>query len=66
MRNAYKSLVGKPEGKRVLRRHRRRWEDNIKMDNKAMVLETVDWIYLAQDRDRWRTPVNTLVNLRVS
>jgi len=55
-------LVGKPEGKRSLGRPRRRWEDNIKMD-----LGEVggDWMELAQDRDRWRALVNTVMNLRV-
>jgi hypothetical protein len=63
-RNAYKLLVGKPEGKRPLGRPRRRWVDNIKMD----LLEigwTVDWIGLAQDMDKWRALVNVVMNLRV-
>jgi hypothetical protein len=46
--------VGKPEGRRPLRRPRRRWEDNIKMDLRQVGWEGADWIDLAQDRDRWR------------
>jgi hypothetical protein len=63
-RNAYKLLVGKPEGKRPLRRPRRRWLDNIKMDLADMVWGDVDWIDLAQDRDKWIALVNTVMNLR--
>jgi hypothetical protein len=65
MKNAYKILVGKPEGKRPLGRHRRRWEDNIRMDVKETGWEGVDWIHLAKDRDQWRAVVNTVMNLRV-
>jgi hypothetical protein len=65
IRIAYKILVGKPEGKRPLGKTRRRWEDNIKMDIKEIGWEYVDWIHLAQDRDRWRALVNTVMNLRV-
>jgi hypothetical protein len=61
----YKVLVGKPEGKRPLGRTRRRWEDGIRMDLKEIGLGCVDWIRLAQDRDRWRALVNTVMNLRV-
>jgi hypothetical protein len=65
-RNAYRLLVGKPEGRDSLGRPRRRWVDNIKMD----LLETgwvgVDWIGLAQDRDKWRALVNAVMNHRVS
>jgi hypothetical protein len=53
-RKVYKVLVGKHEGKRPLGRPRRRWEDGIRMDVKEFVLRGVDWIRLAQDRDRWR------------
>jgi hypothetical protein len=57
--------VGKPEGKRPLGRPRRRWVDNIKMDLTEIGWDGIDWIDLAQDRDRWRTLVNTVMNLRV-
>jgi hypothetical protein len=53
-RNAYRVLVGKPEGKRGLRRSRRRFEDNIKMDFREIGWCCMDWINLAQDRDQWR------------
>ncbi|KAJ4438581.1 hypothetical protein ANN_14528 [Periplaneta americana] len=53
-RNAYRVLVGGPEGKRPLGRPRRRWEDNIKMDLREVGYDDRDWINLAQDRDRWR------------
>jgi hypothetical protein len=66
MRNEYKILVGKPEGKRSLVRTRRRWEDNIKMDLREILWESVDWMYLAQDRDQWWAVVNTVMNLRVT
>jgi hypothetical protein len=58
----YRALVGKPEGRRPLRRPRRRWEDNIKMDLLEVGWGGMDWINVAQDRDRWRA----LVNLRVA
>jgi hypothetical protein len=61
----YPILVGKPEGKRPLGRARRRWVDNIKMDLREIGWDGVDWIDLAQDRDRWRAHVNTVMNLRV-
>jgi hypothetical protein len=64
-RNAYRLLVGKPEGKRPLRRRRRRWVDNIRMDLVEVEWVDVDWIVLAQDRDRWRALVNSIMNLRV-
>jgi hypothetical protein len=64
-RNAYRIMVGKPEGKRPLRRPRRRWVDNIKMDLRGIGWGGVDWIDLAQDRDQWRALVNTVMNLRV-
>jgi len=61
----YWVLVGNPEGKRPLGRHRRRWEDNIKMDLQEVGRGCGDWMELAQDRDRWRTLVSTVMNLRV-
>jgi transcription termination factor 2 len=63
--NAYRLLVGKPEGKRPLGRPRRRWVDNVKMDLLEIGWGGVDWIGLAQDRDKWRALVNAVVNLRV-
>jgi len=56
--------VGKPEGKRPLGRPRRRWEDNIKMDLQEVGGSCGDWMELAQDRDRWRALVSTVMNLR--
>jgi hypothetical protein len=64
-RNEYRLLVGKPEGKRLLGRLRRRWIDNIKMDLLEMGLSVVDWIGLAQDRYRWRALVNSVMNPKV-
>jgi hypothetical protein len=64
-RNMYRLLVGKPEGKRPLGRQRRRWTDNIKLDLLEIGLSVVDWIGLAQDRCRWRTLVNAVMNLGV-
>jgi hypothetical protein len=64
-RNAYSILVGKPEGKRPLRRQRRRCVDNIKMDLREVGWDNMDWIDLAQDRDQWRALVNTVLKLRV-
>jgi len=61
----YRVLVGKPEGKRPLGRPRRRWVDNIRMDLKEVGCGNVDWIGLAQDRDRWRTLVSAVMKLRV-
>jgi hypothetical protein len=63
-RNVYRVLVGKPEGKRPLGRPRRRWEDGIKMDLE-IGWGCVEWIHLAEDRDRWRALVNAMMNLRV-
>jgi hypothetical protein len=63
-RNAYRLLVGKPEGKRPLGRPRRRWVDNIKMDLGKVGWGDVDWIGLAKDRNRWRAVVNSVLNLR--
>jgi len=60
----YRVLVGKPEGKRLLGRPRRRWEDNIKMDLQEVGCGGMEWIELAQDRDRWRELVNAVMNLR--
>jgi len=62
---AYRVLVGKPEGKRPLGRPRRRWVDNIRLDHQEVGCGYVDWIGLAQDRDRWRTLVSAVMNLRV-
>jgi hypothetical protein len=64
-RNVYRVLVGKPEGKRLLGRPRRRWEDGIKMDLREIGWGGVEWIHLAQYRDRWRAVVNAVMNLRV-
>jgi hypothetical protein len=64
-RGVFRVLVGKPEGKRPLGRPRNRWEDNIKMDLQEVGRGVMDWIELAQDRDRWRTLVNAVMNLRV-
>jgi hypothetical protein len=64
-RNAYKILVGKPEGKRPLGRPRHRWEDYIKMDHREIGWGGMDWIDLAQDRNQWRVVMNTVMNLRV-
>jgi hypothetical protein len=61
----YRVLVGKPEGKRPLRRPRCRWEDNIKMDLQEVECGGMDWIWLAQDRDRWRAIMNMVMNLWV-
>ena len=58
-------LVGKPEGKRPLGTPRRRWEDNIKTDLQEVGCGGMDWIDMAQDRDRWRALVNAVMNLRV-
>ncbi|KAJ4439967.1 hypothetical protein ANN_08098, partial [Periplaneta americana] len=63
--NAYRVLVGRPEGKRPLGRPRRRWEDNIKMDLREVGYDDRDWINLAQDRDQWRAYVRAAMNLRV-
>jgi hypothetical protein len=57
--------VGKPEGKKPLGRPRRRWEDNISMDLGEVGWDDVDWIGLAQDMNRWRALVNSVLNLRV-
>jgi hypothetical protein len=64
-RNAYRLLVGKPEGKRPLERPRRRLVDNIKLDLGEVGWGDGDWIALAKDRNRWRALVNSVLNLRV-
>jgi hypothetical protein len=64
-RKVYKVLVGKPEGRRQPGRPRRRWEDGVRMDLREIGLVCVDWIRLAQDRDRWRAVVSAMMNLRV-
>ena len=65
-RGVYRFLVGKQEGRRPLGRPRRRWVDNITMDLQEVGCGYMDWIGLAQDRDRWRTLVSAVMNLRVS
>ena len=64
-RGVHRVLVGKPEGKRSLGMPRHRWENNIKMDLQEVGGGCEDWMELAQDRDRWRALVNTVMNLRV-
>ena len=64
-RNAYRVLVGKPEGKRPLWRPRRRWEDNIRMDLREVCFDPGEWIDLAEDREQWRADVRAVMNLRV-
>jgi hypothetical protein len=64
-KNAYRIMVGKPEGKRPLGRPRRRWVDNIKVDLRAIEWDGMDWIDLAQDMDKWRAFVKSVMNLRV-
>ena len=64
-RGVHKVLVVKPEGKRPLGRPRRRWKDNIKMDFEEVGRGCGDWMGLAQDRDRWRALVSTVMNFRV-
>ena len=64
-RGVHRVLVGKPEGKRPLGRLRRRWEDNSKMDLQEVGGACGDWMELAQDRDRWRALVSTVMYLRV-
>jgi hypothetical protein len=63
-RNAYRILVGKPEGKRSLGRPRSRWVDNIKMDLREIGCDDMDLIDLAKDKDQWKALVNTVMNLR--
>jgi len=64
-RGVYRILVGKPEGKRPLGRPRPRWEENIKINLEDLGYGGVDWIELAQDRDRWRAHVSAVMNLRI-
>jgi len=64
-KGVYRVLEGKPEGRRPLGRPRRRWEDNIKMDRQEVECGVMDWIELAQDRERWRVLVNAIMNFRV-
>jgi len=64
-RGVYRFLVGKPEGKTLPGRPRRRWEDNIKMDVQEVECGGMVWNELAQDRDRWLALVNTVMNLQV-
>jgi len=64
-RGVYRVLEGKPGGKRSLGRPRRRWEDNIRTDLQEVGCGGMDWIELAQDRDRWRALVSAVMNLRV-
>jgi len=64
-RGVYRVLVGKPEGKRLLGRPRRGWENNIKINLQEVGCGGTDWIELAQDRDRWWALVNAVMNLRV-
>ena len=61
----YRVLVGKPEGRRPLGRPRRRWVDNIRMDLQEVGCGYMDWIGLAKDRDRWRTLLSAVMNLRI-
>jgi hypothetical protein len=62
-RNAYMIIMGKPEEKRPLGRLRRRWVENIKIDRRGIGWDGMDWIDLAQDKDKWRALVNTVMNL---
>jgi hypothetical protein len=62
--SAHRVLVGKPEERKPLKRLRRKWENNIKMDLREVGCGDIDWIALAQDRDRWRALVNRVMNRR--
>jgi hypothetical protein len=64
-RNAYRLMVGKPEGEKQLGSPKQRWMDNIKMDFLEVGWGDMDWIGLVQDRNRWRALVNSVLNLRV-
>jgi hypothetical protein len=63
-RGTYRILVGRPDGRRLLGRPRRKWEGNIKMDLREVGWVGMDWIYMAQDRDRWWALVSAVMNLR--
>jgi hypothetical protein len=65
VRGAYNILVERPEGRRPLGRPRHIWEDSMKMDLREIGFGDVDWIHLAQNRDRWQALVNTVMNLRL-
>jgi hypothetical protein len=65
-RNAYRILMGKPEGKRPLGRPGRTWVGNIKIDLRVIEWDGMDWIDMAQDRDQWKAVVNTVMNLRIT
>jgi hypothetical protein len=65
VRGAYNILDGRPERRRPLGRPRHRWEDNTKMDLREIGFGDVDWFHLAQTRDTWQAPVNTVMNIRV-
>jgi hypothetical protein len=64
-RGVYRVLIGRPEGKRPVGRHRHRWKDNIKIDLRKIRIDGANWIRLAQDSVQWRAFVNTVMNLRV-
>ena len=64
-RRSFKMLTGKPTGKRPLRRPRRRWEDNIRMDLEEIVINAGYWVYSAQDKDYWRALVNAVLDFLV-
>jgi hypothetical protein len=64
-RNLYKILVGKPEGKRLIKRPRCRGDDSIKIDVMVIGFRGMDWIHVAQDRDQWQAVVNIIINLPV-
>jgi hypothetical protein len=65
MRNACNIIVGKPEGKRTFGRPRSKWKDNIRKNLREIEWECVDWMYLTQDRDQWRAPLNTIMKVWV-
>jgi hypothetical protein len=64
-RNAYRILMGNPEGKRPLGRPRRRWMNNVRMDLGEIGWDDINWVDVAQERDQWRAIVSTVLNLRV-